>query len=186
MEETSIIEHKSQWRDEWLQWICGFANNQGGVINIGLNDKGQPVGLQKVKKLMEDIPSKIINKLGIVPDVDQRKIDEHCGGFRVTIKRQKTDTLFGNNGTLEYQHITLESTENKGDAVLERQNVTLDDTLKSILQHISHNTKITVKELAEILEVSERHVKRYISYLKEKGFLDRTKNNRYGEWIIKK
>ena len=104
----------------------------------------------------------------------------------MTIKRQKTDTLFGNNGTLEYQHVTLESTENKGDAVLERQNVTLDDTLKSILQHISHNTKITVKELAEILEVSERHVKRYISYLKEKGFLDRTKNNRYGEWIIKK
>ena len=64
--------------------------------------------------------------------------------------------------------------------------MSLDDTLKSILQHISHNTKITVKELAEILEVSERHVKRYISYLKEKGFLDRTKNNRYGEWIIKK
>ncbi len=75
MEETNIIEHKSQWRDEWLQWICGFANNQGGVINIGLNDKGQPVGLQKVKKLMEDIPSKIINKLGIVPDVDQLQID---------------------------------------------------------------------------------------------------------------
>lgn len=190
MEETNIIEHKSQWRDEWLQWICGFANNQGGVINIGLNDKGQPVGLQKVKKLMEDIPSKIINKLGIVPDVDQRKIDEHCGGFRVTIQRQKTGTLFVNNGTLEHHDVTLGSTENKVDTVLESQNVTLnvtlDDNLKSILQHISHNTKITVKELAEILEVSERHVKRYISYLKEKGFLDRTKNNRYGEWIIKK
>ena len=85
MAETNIIEHKSQWRDEWLQWICGFTNNQGGVINFGLNDKGQPVGLQKVKKL------------------------------------------------------------------------------------------------AEILEVSERQVKRYISYLREKGFLDRAKNNRYGE-----
>ena len=87
---------------------------------------------------------------------------------------------------LEFNSRKEKEIENKGDAVLERQNVTLDDTLKSILQHISHNTKITVKELAEILEVSERHVKRYISYLKEKGFLDRTKNNRYGEWIIKK
>ena len=54
------------------------------------------------------------------------------------------------------------------------------------IYNISHNKKITVKELAEILEVSERHVKRYISYLRENGFLDRTKNNRYGEWIIKK
>ena len=470
MEETHNIEYKRQWRDEWLQWICGFANAEGGIINIGLDDHGNPVGLDKIKKLMEDIPSKIINKLGIVPDVKQltkddieyieitvkasnvpilldgicyyrsgatnqllkgdslhtfvlkkmglswddipvndatiekdidrnaidffinkakksgripgitlddntetilenlnlitpdgklknaaillfgkqpdkffvsngfkigrfvsdesdliiqdeikgniiqmtekvietlmskylvfhisyeglqrietleipeqalreliynaichkaypgeqvqmkiyndrislynygslpdgftvenllqehssrqrnqniarvfylagfieawgrgfRKIhnefekagldqpvyDEHCGGFRVTIKRQKSDTLFGQNGTLEKQDVTLENTDNKDSANLERQdvtlNVTLDDTLKSILQHISHNKKITVKELAEILEVSERHVKRYISYLRENGFLDRTKNNRYGEWIIKK
>ena len=43
--------------------------------------------------------------------LEQPTYDEHCGGFRVTIKRQKTDTLFGNNGTLEYQHVTLERKE---------------------------------------------------------------------------
>lgn len=71
MEETHNVEYKRQWRDEWLQWVCGFANAQGGIINIGLDDQGNPVGLDKIKKLMEDIPSKIINKLGIVPDVKQ-------------------------------------------------------------------------------------------------------------------
>lgn len=59
MEETHNIEYKRQWRDEWLQWICGFANAEGGIINIGLDDHGNPVGLDKIKKLMEDIPSKI-------------------------------------------------------------------------------------------------------------------------------
>ena len=471
MEETNVIEHKSQWRDEWLQWICGFANNQGGVINIGLNDKGQPVGLQKVKKLMEDIPSKIINKLGIVPDVDQRKIDgidyiqitvlpsnvpilldgvcyyrsgatnqilrgdslhtfvlkkmglswddipvndatiekdidrnaidffinkakksgrvssisvddstetilgnlnlitsdgklknaaillfgkepekffvangfkigrfvydesdliiqdeikgniiqmtdkvietlmskylvfhisyeglqrietleipeqalreliynaichksypgeqiqmkiyndrislynygslpegftvekllqehssrqrnqniarvfylagfieawgrgfrkihnefekagleqptydEHCGGFRVTIKRPKSDALFGRNGTLKDSHDVLEVTDNKGDNTLEPQNDVLNDVLEGAIEHqtyhlINKDRKITIVEISKELRVGKATIERCIKTLKEKGFLDRTKNNRYGEWIIKK
>lgn len=28
------------WRDEYLKWICGFANAQGGKIYIGTNDDG--------------------------------------------------------------------------------------------------------------------------------------------------
>ncbi len=75
MEETHIIENKKNWRDEWLQWICGFSNAQGGIVNIGLDDHGNPVGLEKIKKLMEDIPNKIISKLGIVPDVNQLQKD---------------------------------------------------------------------------------------------------------------
>lgn len=470
MEETHNVEYKRQWRDEWLQWICGFANAQGGIINIGLDDQGNPVGLDKIKKLMEDIPSKIINKLGIVPDVKQltkdgidyieitvnpsnvpilldgvcfyrsgatnqllkgdslhtfvlkkmglswddipannatidkdidrkaieffidkakksgrisgisiddssetilenlnlitpdgqlknaaillfgkepekffvangfkigrfisdesdliiqdtitgniiamtdkvietlkskylvfhisyeglqrietleipeqalreliynaichksypgeqvqmkiyndrislysygslpdgltvekilqehssrqrnqniarvfylagfieawgrgfRKIhnefekvgleqptyDEHCGGFRVTIRRQKAATLFSNNGIIEHQNVALESLDNNGVMDLGCQNgalnVVLDGVLKQIMQHISHNRKITIKELATTLELSERQIDRYLKYLRENGFLDRTKNNRYGEWIIKK
>lgn len=471
MEETNIIEHKSQWRDEWLQWICGFANNQGGVINIGINDKGQPVGLQKVKKLMEDIPSKIINKLGIVPDVDQLQIDgidyikitvlpsnvpilldgvcyyrsgatnqilrgdslhtfvlkkmglswddipvndatiendidrnaieffinkakksgrvpgisiddstetilenlnlitrdgklknaaillfgkepekffvangfkigrfvsdesdliiqdeikgniiqmtdkvietlmskylvfhisyeglqrietleipeqalreliynaichksypgeqiqmkiyndrislynygslpdgftvekllqehssrqrnqniarvfylagfieawgrgfrkihnefekagleqptydEHCGGFRVTIKRPKSDALFGRNGTLKDSHDVLEVTDNKGDNTLEPQNDVLNDVLEGAIEHqtyhlIKKDRKITILEISKELRVGKATIERCIKTLKDKGFLDRTKNNRYGEWIIKK
>ena len=34
MEETHNVEYKRQWRDEWLQWICGFANAQGGISSI--------------------------------------------------------------------------------------------------------------------------------------------------------
>ena len=30
--ESQNIEWKESWRDEYLKWICGFANAQGGKI----------------------------------------------------------------------------------------------------------------------------------------------------------
>ena len=30
MAESQNIEWKESWRDEYLKWICGFANAQGG------------------------------------------------------------------------------------------------------------------------------------------------------------
>lgn len=71
MGETHIAEYKSIWKDEWLQWICGYANAEGGTLYIGLADEGAVVGLQNVKKLMEDIPNKIVSKMNIYPDVRQ-------------------------------------------------------------------------------------------------------------------
>ena len=35
MSESQLIEYKESWRDEYLKWICGFANAQGGVLYIG-------------------------------------------------------------------------------------------------------------------------------------------------------
>jgi ATP-dependent DNA helicase RecG len=57
--ESQIIEWKESWRDEYLRWICGFANAQGGRLIIGKNDKGKVVGLANSKKLLVDIPNKI-------------------------------------------------------------------------------------------------------------------------------
>ncbi len=30
--ESQNIEFKESWRDEYLKWICGFANAQGGTL----------------------------------------------------------------------------------------------------------------------------------------------------------
>ena len=71
MAESQNIEYKESWRDEYLKWICGFANAQGGKLYIGLNDDGKTVGLKDVKKLMEEIPNKIRDGMGIVVEVNQ-------------------------------------------------------------------------------------------------------------------
>lgn len=70
MAENQNVEWKESWRDEYLKWICGFANAQGGKIYIGINDEGNVTGIVDSKKLLEDIPNKITQALGIVADVN--------------------------------------------------------------------------------------------------------------------
>ncbi len=70
VEENQNTEWKESWHDEYLEWICGYANAYGGRLYIGKDDKGNVVGVQKSKKLMELIPSKITDTMGIVADVN--------------------------------------------------------------------------------------------------------------------
>lgn len=68
--ESQNIEYKESWRDEYLKWICGFANARGGCIYIGVRDDGKIVGIPDSKKLLEDIPNKIKDTMGILADVN--------------------------------------------------------------------------------------------------------------------
>jgi ATP-dependent DNA helicase RecG len=75
MPEQQNIEWKSSWRDEWLEWVCGYANAQGGTLYIGIDDKGKIIGVKNPKKLMEDIPNKVKAAMNIVVDVNLLKED---------------------------------------------------------------------------------------------------------------
>nr|MBP8994243.1 ATP-binding protein [Bacteroidales bacterium] len=44
MPESQNIEYKSSWHNDYLKWICGFANAQGGKIYIGMNDAATVIG----------------------------------------------------------------------------------------------------------------------------------------------
>ena len=68
--ESQNVEYKRSWQDEYLKWICGFANAQGAVMYLGVDDNLEVYGLKNTKKLMEDIPNKVVNAMGIVVDVN--------------------------------------------------------------------------------------------------------------------
>jgi len=70
MPEQQNIEWKKIWKDEYLKWICGFANAKGGQLFIGVDDYGDIVSLENHKKLMDDLPNKIQNHLGILCEVN--------------------------------------------------------------------------------------------------------------------
>lgn len=70
MPEKQNIEYKSSWHDDYLKWICGFANAQGGQIYIGKDDVGNVVDVEDYKKLMDEIPNKIKNNMGITAEVN--------------------------------------------------------------------------------------------------------------------
>jgi len=76
MPETQNIEYKSVWKDEYLKWICGFANAQGGTLFIGKDDNGNVVGVKNAKKLLEDLPNKITAVLGIMAAVNLHETEQ--------------------------------------------------------------------------------------------------------------
>jgi predicted HTH transcriptional regulator len=66
---NQTIEWKSIWRDEYIKWISGFANAEGGRLEIGKNDDGKVVGVRNANQLLEVLPNKIRDILGVVVDV---------------------------------------------------------------------------------------------------------------------
>ncbi len=70
MSERQNIEWKSAWHDDYLKWICGFANALGGTICIGKDDDGRVVELVNYQRLLENIPQKIRNSMGILCDIN--------------------------------------------------------------------------------------------------------------------
>ena len=70
MSESQNIEWKQSWHDDYLKWVCGFANAFGGTIFIGKDDNGNVTHLEEYKKLLESIPNKIREHLGIIAEVN--------------------------------------------------------------------------------------------------------------------
>ncbi|MDR2955114.1 MAG: putative DNA binding domain-containing protein [Prevotella sp.] len=75
MPEKQNEEYKQSWHEDYLKWICGFANAQGGTIYIGKDDIGNIVGITDSKKLMDDLPNKIRNSMGITSEVNLLESD---------------------------------------------------------------------------------------------------------------
>jgi len=73
MTESQHTEWKAIWKDDYLKWTCAFANTEGGTLHIGRDDSGNVIGLEKPKKLLEDLPNKTRDALGILIDVYLRR-----------------------------------------------------------------------------------------------------------------
>ena len=83
--EDQNVEFKESWQDEYLKWICGFANAQGGVLYVGVRNNGEVCGVGNAKKLIEDLPNKIRDTMGLAPSVDLLQIDDSTI-VRVTVE----------------------------------------------------------------------------------------------------
>jgi len=85
-EENQTTEWKWSWNDDFLKWLCGYANMDGGTLYVGVNDDGYVVGLKDSRILLESLPNKINDKLGIVASI---KIYH--------VNRQGINIKYGNN-----------------------------------------------------------------------------------------
>lgn len=100
MTEKQNVEYKISWRDEFLKWICGFANAQGGTMIIGANDNGDIAGLPDAAKLLEDIPNKVKDILGIMVDVN---LQTEGGKDYLEVKVESYPTPISYKGQYHYR-----------------------------------------------------------------------------------
>lgn len=74
--ESQNIEFKLTWRDEYLKWIPQQRDAYGGTIFIGKDDTGSVVDLKDAKKLLDEIPNKVRDILGILVDVNLHQTNQ--------------------------------------------------------------------------------------------------------------
>ena len=127
--ESQTVEYKQTWRNECLKAVSAFANSYGGVLIIGLNDMGKPSGLKNAKKLLEDIPNTIRNKLGIIPSVELDKKDI----IKVTVASCSVPISYNGKYYLR-SGSTVQELKGKelADFLIRKTGITWDDALEGI------------------------------------------------------
>jgi ATP-dependent DNA helicase RecG len=70
IDENQNTEFKRIWKDEYLKWICGFANSTGGILFLGVSDDGSVVGIDNYKELLEQLPNKFRDLLGLYAEIN--------------------------------------------------------------------------------------------------------------------
>ncbi len=73
MKESQQVEWKQIWKDDYLKWLCGFANADGGLLVVGRDFRGVAVGVKNADKLLVNIPNKVRDILGIMVNVNLRQ-----------------------------------------------------------------------------------------------------------------
>lgn len=100
MSENQNTEYKKSWHDDYLKWICGFANANGGVLYIGVDDGGEVVGVADAKKLLENLPNRIQSLMGIICDDDLLKKDSKN---YIRVKVSAYDVPISYHGVFHYR-----------------------------------------------------------------------------------
>ena len=77
MPEDQATEWKAAWHDDHLKVLCGFANAKGGRLLLGYDDSGRILGVPDSKRLLEELPQKIPQLLGITPSIQLLPANGH-------------------------------------------------------------------------------------------------------------
>lgn len=165
--ESQNIEYKESWRDEYLKWICGFANAQGGIVylskprNLHIANVFCKAGFIEAwgrgyKKIREEFESE---------NAPLPTLKETCGGILMSIVRPDIGNGVGN------------------DVGNDVGNVTLTERQRKIYHLIAASADITAKQMAEILDVTERTIERELAKLQQRNIIRHEGKARTGHWV---
>jgi ATP-dependent DNA helicase RecG len=160
MSEHQNIEWKQRWHDDYLKWICGFANGIGGIIYIGKDDDGNVVDLLDYRTLLENIPQKIRNAMGIICNIN---LQEEAGKKFIEIKVNPYSVPVSLRGRYYYR---------SGSTKMELTGVELNEFL---LKKAGKTWDDVIEEGASIVDIDKHSIKKFIEDSQDKGRMPETK-----------
>jgi len=176
--ESKNIEWKQSWNDDYLKWICGFANAQGGRIFIGKDDAGIASGLKSAKKLLDDLPNKIRDQLGLMPQINLLHED---GNTYLEIIIEPSTVPISLRGSYYWRSGSVKQ-ELKGNALteflLKKMGMTWDRVVeeKATLEDIDETTielfkkeAVTAGRLPDISELTTKELLKKLHLLTDEG-----------------
>ena len=184
--ESPNVERKSSWRDEHLECICEFAHGEGGVLEIGRNDRGVVVGVDDVLRLLEEIPNRVQSLLGIAVNIDLRS---DCGReyLRIVVPSHPAPISYRRgfpgpvpgNARVRPDVSTRKPPENP-DPPENRQKIS-----ERIVAFLRERPEASRREIAAALEdATEGSVRYQLDKLKASGRLRRVGPDRGGHWMV--
>ena len=187
--ESPNVERKSSWRDEHLECICEFAHGEGGVLEIGRNDRGEVVGVADILRLLDEIPNRVQSLLGIVVNVDLRS---DCGRdyLRIVVPPHPTAVSYSRESPYPTADTAPDVRERPDDST-RKQPETPDQpenrqkTSDRIVAFLRENPEASRRDIVAALgNTTEGSVRYQLDKLKASGRLRRVGPDRGGHWMV--
>lgn len=205
-QENQNTEYKETWRDDYLKWICGFANAQGGRLLVGVNDKGQNDGILPEGWTVETLLSSH-RSMPYNPDIANTffragEIEAWGRGIERIIKGCESEGF----STVEFRYdacglwttFQYQYPERAADPtdIVETTKKTIKKTTKKttdklllqnkITNYLKQNPYATVREVRDhIDDVTLSGIQYHIKRLKILGILQRIGPDKGGYWQVK-
>ena len=170
MAEKQNIEYKQSWHSDYLKWVCGFANAEGGRIYIGKDDNGKIKDLDDYKLLLEMLPNKIRNLLGIVCKVNL-KTENSKHYIEIIVQSYSVPVSLRGRYYYRSGSIKMELTGNAlNEFLLKKAGKTWDDV---------------AEEGASLSDIDETSLRRYLTAAEKSGRMPDTTGLSTGEVLEK-
>ena len=187
--EPQNVERKSSWRDEHLDCICRFANGQGGVLEIGRNDRGDVVGVADIRRLLEEIPNRVQSLLGIVVNVYQRS---DCGHdyLRIVVPPHPAQVSYRREFPYPAADMPPDVRVRPGNSTRKQpekpdQPENRQKISDRIVAFLRENPEASRRDMVAALEnTTEGSVRYQLGKLKASGRLRRIGPDRGGHWMV--
>jgi predicted HTH transcriptional regulator len=198
-QESTHLEYKSKIDSSYkiARTIAAFANTSGGTLLIGINDDRTVKGCSEVEEitklseaaeLLVDPPlslqyrsikyggkkTVLIIKIDESPEKPHKVLDEE-GEKTVYVRANDQTTPVGK----EMTQLLKKNETNVNESLLMQNNV------KYLLMYLKKNRRITAKEYAKLVNISETRAKKFLESLTYEGILLILKKEKPPQFVCK-